>query len=54
MTSTLPQPVPPTTLIRILVGVIIVLSFLAGYYHSVWRAETDKNIQLEAQLREVE
>lgn len=47
MSHTLTQPIPPTLLIRILVLIILVLSYLAGYYHSAWRAESDKNAQLE-------
>jgi hypothetical protein len=52
MTKQLPQPVSPQFFIRILVLVIIVLTFLAGYYHSAWRLEQEKNSQLETRLEE--
>lgn len=41
--SEIPQPTSPKNFIRFLVGVIIVLAYLAGYYHSLWQLETQKN-----------
>ena len=42
-TSEIPQPTSAKNLIRFLVGVIIVLTYLAGYYHSLWQVEMQKN-----------
>ncbi len=50
MVKELPQPVTPKVLIRILVLIIIVLTFLTGYYHSAWQVEQQKNTQLENNL----
>jgi hypothetical protein len=33
---TQPKPISDSLIIKILLGVIIVLAFLAGYYHSLW------------------
>jgi hypothetical protein len=44
------HPTPPIetrTLIRVLVVVIIVLSFLTGYYHSLYTLEQKKYNRLE-------
>lgn len=45
-TPEIPQPTSPKNFIRFLVGVIIVLTYLAGYYHSLWQVETQKNESL--------
>lgn len=40
-------PVPTKHIIRILVVIVILLSFLAGYLHSLYRLEQKKYRQLE-------
>lgn len=45
-----PKPVSSKIVIRILLGIIIVLAFIAGFYHSSWKVEVKKNIQLQSQL----
>jgi len=42
-----PQPVEPKIIIRLLLVVIILLAYLAGYYHSLWQLETKKLDSLE-------
>ncbi len=37
-----PQPVEPKIIIRLLLVVIVLLAYLAGYYHSLWQLETKK------------
>ncbi|MFZ5437874.1 MAG: hypothetical protein ACOZAK_02375 [Patescibacteria group bacterium] len=46
--QTLPQPFPPTIVIRFLLGIIVVLTFIAGYYHSMLEIEKKKldNLQM--------
>jgi hypothetical protein len=50
MFDKLQQPIPPVLVIRVLIGVIVVLALLAGFYHSALQVETQKNQQLEKQL----
>jgi hypothetical protein len=50
MFTKIPQPLEPQLVIRILVVIIVGLSFLAGYYHSALTVEQQKNQQLEARL----
>lgn len=52
MASTLPQPISPLLLTRILMVLIVLLAFVAGYYHSAWQVELQKNNQLQLQLEE--
>ena len=40
-------PIPTKCVIRILVAIVILLSFLAGYLHSLYRLEQRKYRQLE-------
>jgi len=37
--KTLPKPVSSKKMIRFLLLVIIILTYLAGYYHSLWQLE---------------
>lgn len=40
-------------IIRILVAVIIILAFLAGFFHSAWQTEQRKTEHLKQQLEEI-
>ncbi len=46
-TQTLPQPLSPKVIIRVLLVVIIGLAYLAGYYHSLWQLQNKKIDNLE-------
>ena len=46
-------PVKTKNIIRILIAVIIILAFLAGFYHSAWQTEQRKTEHLEQQLEEI-
>lgn len=50
MAKELPQPLTPKKLIRVLMVLIIGLTFLAGYYHSAWQLEVQRNAQLQENL----
>jgi hypothetical protein len=52
MFDKLPQPLEPRLVIRGLVIIIVALAFLAGYYHSAWQVEQQKNAQLETSIEE--
>lgn len=46
-------PIKMKNIIRLLVAIIIILAFLAGFYHSAWQAEQKKSDYLEQQLEEI-
>lgn len=52
MFDKLPKPFPPQVVIRFLLVVIVVLAYLAGWYHSALQVEKQKNSQLQTQLEE--
>jgi len=41
--KTMPKPVSSKKIIRFLIVVIIILTYLAGYYHSLWQLEVKKS-----------
>ncbi|MFH2118623.1 MAG: hypothetical protein ABII10_02725 [Candidatus Paceibacterota bacterium] len=54
MFTKLPQPIEPRFIIRLLVAIIVILSFLAGYYHSAFNVEREKFKQSEIQLKDMQ
>ena len=46
-------PIKTKNIIRILIAVIIILAFLAGFYQSAWQTEQKKSNYLEQQLEEI-
>ncbi|OGJ37803.1 MAG: hypothetical protein A2383_01805 [Candidatus Pacebacteria bacterium RIFOXYB1_FULL_39_46] len=54
MFTKLPQPIEPRFVIRLLVAIIVILAFLAGYYHSALGVEQEKLKQLEIQIESLQ
>jgi len=52
MLEKLPQPIPPVLVIRVLVVIVVLLAFLAGYYFSALEVERQKSDQLQLQLEQ--
>ena len=47
LTPNQPPPISPNLIIRIMAVLVVILSIVAGYYHSAWQLEEKKYDRLE-------